>query len=404
MSANNKPVIYTDVRPPVNESNRDIVHYIMANSGKRGLNEQNNKPDNPLRKLILTGDDFNMIDSAGLLFSSFITLYGERLIQNIKDITENLGSNIDIKITHLGHGAYGSVFRLEFTNHNKSYIIKFMNDSEAVLKRQNRREIKILFHLKNELGDNSWCIVNLHAAAFFMNTCFLLYEYIAGRDLYRFIDIYPEKTINNTSLTNGKRKITYIQPGTLEYNQIANFAYILIIGLACIHLRGVIHNDIKPENIMIPVNPDKLPFFIDFGFSTFRTEEYMYQHGTPAYLHKDQKSELINGFYVHRSTTEKDLHAIEKTFLTIGIREFEQYRVIYEHIMKHPDTTSYYVDEIRKRLKKIYAEMSLRQIHNPVMHNSEYAKQFQNVGASGKAGGRRKTPKRQRKTRKRTSH
>jgi uncharacterized membrane protein YqiK len=118
--------------------------------------------------------------------------------------------------------------------------------------------------------------------------------------------------------------------------------------LAYIHSVGVIHNDIKPENIMIPDDPQRLPFFIDFDAAGFIEEKRVYNRGTLLYLHKNRETnphEKTRNTFRNRSresTIDADLHAIEKTFLFSGAIDndndengvnidFKEYKDMYEY-------------------------------------------------------------------------
>lgn len=470
-------IIYTGVTNSVNNSTLEPI-----TSNQHILKPQYNKPTNPLRHQILTPGEFYVnSNDKQLSFSDFIMKYGpnlagfankvkrEDLINKSWEIVAGI-----IKITLLGYGMFSSVFKLELIEYDKVFIIKCMNDVDPTIRRHNRREIKILFYLKNVLGDNNWCIVHLHAAAFIKDACFLLYEYIPGSDLFTMVAKEAEKakfvTINNSSLpanVRGKRDILYRNGASGEYkDKIKKIADRLIEGLAYIHSVGVIHNDIKPENIMIPDDPQRLPFFIDFDAAGFIEEKRVYNRGTLLYLHKNRetnpKNKSRNTFSSRsrESTIDADLHAIEKTFLFSGVIDndndengvnidFKEYKDMYEHYRanRHKgNNASALLNAIRAEAKAVDAspkkEEARRRRHIQdeqrkaayerqkaayeqqqaeiaasrqaaaiqaaaiqAASQTKYASQFSET--SGKrAGGRRKTKNkcRQRRTRKRTSN
>jgi tRNA A-37 threonylcarbamoyl transferase component Bud32 len=370
-------IIYTGVKKSVNESTLDPS--LETNSTRR-LYNQNRAPINPLRRFIFTTDDFNISGNSNntFLFSNFIRLLETEILPGPRKsfTTINNTDHGKIDITLLGSGGNGTAFKLNFTKYNKVYILKRMVDTDSEVKRQNRREIKILFYLKEALKQNAWCVVNLYAAALTRNTAFLLYEYIEGRDLFRIAETeFKTPLVNNNSkfkltklieIQNNssveKKRIVIFKNNTSDHykERIKQIADRLIEALAYIHSVGIIHNDIKPDNIIIPDNLNILPFFIDFGFAAFRDEGMVYNRfGTPAYLsiHRtiNSKPENKNNpknkhkSNIRISNTDADLHAIEKTFLFCGVIDddkdkngvnidFKEYKQMY----------MYYLDKIRK--------------------------------------------------------
>jgi serine/threonine protein kinase len=337
------PPIYTGIRQSESEANLDKFEHTA-----QYLNKQNSELDNPLRQIILTKGNFNMLETADneLLFSTFISSYGQ-LLKNVMinirsgrvkpNIVAQIGPNI--VITHLGSGGYGSIFKLQFTTSGEAYVLKCIDHSTPKLRRLNTREIKILFDLKKRLGSNNWCIVDLIAVSFFLDTGFLLYRYIEGKDLYAFLSNgIPTKRIPNTSLARQQRVIININKAPPTYQKkIKEIAIILIVGLACIHSVGIIHNDIKPDNIMVPDDPHILPFFIDFGFAAFIKEKHVYDSGTPNYMNQTRVRTPVGRNYIRNSNTREDLHAMQKTLLTIGIDNFEPYRKLYHKLVNHTE-------------------------------------------------------------------
>ena len=68
-------------------------------------------------------------------------------------------------------------------------------------------------------------------------------EYIEGQDLFQFLE----------------------EKGNLPEKEVAKIFYKILLALDHIHSLGVIHRDLKLENIMI--DEDENPKIIDFGLS-----------------------------------------------------------------------------------------------------------------------------------------
>lgn len=60
----------------------------------------------------------------------------------------------------------------------------------------------------------------------------------------------------------------YVLCPTLSPEDIQWYAYELLKGIAFAHRRGVIHNDLKPANIVID-HPERILKIIDWGLSSF---------------------------------------------------------------------------------------------------------------------------------------
>ena len=335
-------VVYTGVRASRNQSDLNTLNYERTPDIVHSLNQQNDNPRNPLRGLLLTPSDFNMTPTRNdpILFSFFIRSYGHIL----KDFPKNVPSARiapEIDVESLGTGTYGSVFKIQI-NHDY-YILKCMSDA-ARFKRQNRREIKILFYLNAVLGENRWCIVNQLAATFHNDVCFLLYAYVPGLDLFNATEHLPYKNIENVNIENvntEEQRRTVVNMNDMDANRILwikKIADLLIGALACIHSVGIIHNDIKPENIMIPDDDTLLPFFIDFGFAAFLEEGFIYNKGTRIYLNPTRPRRIVNKNIIRPATIDADLFAMEKTLLTIGIHptEIPPYIELYIKCRKNP--------------------------------------------------------------------
>lgn len=55
----------------------------------------------------------------------------------------------------------------------------------------------------------------------------------------------------------------------------------IVIGVEYLHERGVVHRDLKPDNILLDKNLQ--PVIIDFGLSKFTTNTSMDNCGSPIY-------------------------------------------------------------------------------------------------------------------------
>ena len=138
----------------------------------------------------------------------------------------------------LGNGKFGSVYKGKHYKNNTNVAIKFENiQSNIKLLRNETTILKYLYERDTR---------NIPAVHWFgtyrENTCLVMSLYDCS--LYDYI-ITKEK---------------------LSISKINSIIYQLVNILNSIHDNGVIHRDIKPQNIMVKVGE---LYLIDFGFSTF---------------------------------------------------------------------------------------------------------------------------------------
>jgi serine/threonine protein kinase len=121
----------------------------------------------------------------------------------------------------------------------------------------------------------------------------------------------------------------------MEFSRAAPLVWQIADALSYLHGRGIIHLDLKPENIM--VTADNQVKLLDFGFATkeelpdLLTEDFVLPHGTPDYIAPEQ----IVG---HRRETRSDIYSL-------GI-------IIYEMLTGQlPYSSSTRLSKTRRRLK-----------------------------------------------------
>lgn len=138
-----------------------------------------------------------------------------------------------------GEGTYGVVYKARDTKTGKFVALKKIKHSisEEGIPSTSLREIATLKHLQHP------CVVKL-----------LDYDYNDGRLylVFEHVDKDLKKFINSTT-------------GLLKRNIVKSFSSQLIQGIEHCHMNGVLHRDLKPQNILIS-NTGKLKI-ADFGLA-----------------------------------------------------------------------------------------------------------------------------------------
>ena len=90
-------------------------------------------------------------------------------------------------------------------------------------------------------------------------------------------------------LLTGHNLRTLLDDGPLPLETSLRFASQLLSALSAVHLAGVIHGDIKPDNLIITTEPTgQRLVVIDFGVSSLQVSSAVSMGGTPSYMAPEQ--------------------------------------------------------------------------------------------------------------------
>lgn len=182
------------------------------------------------------------------------------------DSADELGWLAHYRVTEvLGEGGMGIVFRAEDTHLRRQVALKVMKPEYAEKGGVERflREARALAALKHEH------IVTVYQVGRVEDVAYLAMEFLQGKSL--------------TAWMNGKRP---------NFHQLTKLARQIAIGLAAAHAQGLIHRDIKPDNVWLEA-PRGHVKILDFGLARPAEDDSQLTHegyivGTPSYMSPEQ--------------------------------------------------------------------------------------------------------------------
>nr|XP_014270311.1 serine/threonine-protein kinase ULK2 isoform X1 [Halyomorpha halys] len=195
----------------------------------------------------------------------------------------------------IGHGAFAVVYRGKAINNPKK-VVAIKNVTKKNLAKSKDlldKEIDILQELTKLQHEN---VVALYAVEDRSHVVFLIMEYCNGGDLADYLQSEKDKHSKTKSktLVRGPREGTTKSKGTLSEDTIRMFLKQIAAAMKALHAMGVIHRDLKPQNILLSYNVPKenlTPSMItlkiaDFGFARFLEDGVMAATlcGSPMYM------------------------------------------------------------------------------------------------------------------------
>jgi len=198
---------------------------------------------------------------------------GWRLVRDYPDawLGRTVGERYQL-LQRLGEGTFGAVYRASRPHLDDTYAVKIIRldnaDLEAdgpSLRDRVEREVQILSSI------SSPHIVNFHD-----------YIELAGGAVGVIMDFVRGDTLREL----------LVEEDRLELSRTIQFAIETATGLREVHQRGVVHRDLKPDNVMVQSLGHRGEFIelIDFGVARFENEVRRTQGfvGTPRYTSPEQ--------------------------------------------------------------------------------------------------------------------
>ena len=260
--------------------------------------------------------------------------------------------NYDIEIiSKIGEGGYGEIFKAIINNltENQKNILNTKDDFKYVA-------IKIIKNEKYSLDIlNEFFIINLNHP-----NIIKFYDIVLTDDDFFIIMELYENSISNYYYSNNK----------LDKKQKINIVNSLWNGLSYLHKNNILHEDLKPDNIMLNNNFQEA-VIIDYGISVFNFCDKKYNNETlgPTYgyapIDKMLNRVLNHGFEYSKPCINDDMWGFvlcvffiftgQNLFDMTGIKSLTQDIMIFLDDKK-PSSSLYYND--------IYDEITIEERNN----------------------------------------
>jgi serine/threonine protein kinase len=174
----------------------------------------------------------------------------------------------------LGAGAMGTVYRGRHTKVGREVAIKVMHPHlvhDKLLLQRFRREAKLAGRLRHI---NVVCVIDVTEAP-------------SGAQLIVF-DLAPGASLSS------------LMTGPMPRRRVVGLVRQILLGLEHAHEVGLIHRDLKPDNVIVETKPDgaEIPRIVDFGIAALREPEDAAEGvrltasgemiGTPMYMAPEQ--------------------------------------------------------------------------------------------------------------------
>ncbi|GAX78051.1 hypothetical protein CEUSTIGMA_g5493.t1 [Chlamydomonas eustigma] len=151
----------------------------------------------------------------------------------------------------LGKGSFGQVLKCYDFQSNQLFAVKVIRNKKQ-FRKQAMVELKMLSFLMEEDKGDSHHIVRMHGHFSFRNHLFIKFEVLSA-NLYDFL-----------------KKNDFMG---LSQNLIRRFAHQILVALKFMKSQGVVHCDLKPENVMLRSSNRSMVKVIDFGSSCLQDEK-----------------------------------------------------------------------------------------------------------------------------------
>lgn len=227
----------------------------------------------------------------------------------------------------IGAGGMGEVFLAEDTRLNRKVALKFLpaeftTDPDVKARFTREAQAAAAFNHPN--------VITVYEVAEFQNRLFLAMEYVEGDSLK---DLIAEKE--------------------LRVSEIVDFAMQICQGLAKAHQVGIVHRDIKPQNILI--DRDGRVRIVDFGLAKLKGDMKLTQIGSTLGTVSYMSPEQAQGEEVDRRSDIFSLGVMLYEMITgrLPFQGEHQAAILNSILNEQPQLPSRYNNRISQELERI---------------------------------------------------
>ena len=231
-------------------------------------------------------------------------------------------------LEELGRGGMGEVYKAEDTKLNRMVALKFLSKNLLTSEENKARFIQ---EAKTTSALNHPNVCTIHDIQEHEGQQYIVMEYVDGKNLR---DI--------------KRP--------LSIKQVADIGTQVAEGLAAAHDQGIVHRDIKPDNIMI--RKDGIVQIMDFGLAKLRGGSTLTKEGSTVGTLAYMPPEQLQGNEVDARSDIFSLGAVLYELVSGHLPFNGEYEsaIIYEIINSYPEPVSIFREDVDPELESIIME------------------------------------------------
>ncbi|MCK5058445.1 MAG: protein kinase, partial [Candidatus Aminicenantes bacterium] len=257
-------------------------------------------------------------------------------------------------IEKIGEGGMGVVYKAEDTKLKRVVALKFL---PRTLTRNEEARERFMLEAQAAAKLNNPNIVTIHEINDYSGDIYIAMEYVEGETIREKL---PPSEIHDTPLeavddykTRKMPPLTQSRRSPLQIKQIVDIAIQVCQGLQAAHKLGIVHRDIKPQNLII--NQEGVTKILDFGVAkltrgTKVTKEYA-TLGTVHYMSPDQ----LTGNEIDQRTDIWSLGVVLYEMLTaeLPFKHDGMQAIMYAIVNDNPIPPSELRDDVSRELERI---------------------------------------------------